>query len=278
MTLSLKKFDITTIASDSVCVFIGKRRTGKTYLCKDLLYYNRDIPVCTVISGTEVASPFYSKFMPSMFIHNEYTPELIQTVLDRQKIIKHKMEKAKAKGNDLNIDSRTILILDDCLFDNKWVKDTNIRCIFMNGRHYNLFFLITMQFPLGIPPSLRTNIDYVFILRENNINNRKRIYENYASMFPTFEMFCTVMDQCTENFECLVVQINASSNKLQDQVFWYKAESHEDFKIGAKEFWDAHNAQAQDQSDDEEDKFDISHYQKKNKCKVTVKKNSKHRK
>jgi len=37
--------------------------------------------------------------------------------------------------------------------------------------------VITMQYPLGIPPNLRTNIDYVFILREPYISNRRRIYD-----------------------------------------------------------------------------------------------------
>ena len=55
-----------------------------------------------------------------------------------------------------------------------------------------------MQYPLGIPPALRTNVDYVFILRENIMSNRKRIYENYASMFATFEAFCSVLDSCTK--------------------------------------------------------------------------------
>ena len=44
-------------------------------------------------------------------------------------------------------------------------------------------------------------------------------------MFPTFESFAQVMDQCTENYECLVINNNAKSNKLQDQIFWYKAET-----------------------------------------------------
>ena len=57
-------------------------------------------------------------------------------------------------------------------------------------------------------------------------------------MFPTFESFCQVMDQCTENYECLVIHNNAKSNKLTDQVFWYKASPHADFKLGSKEFWD----------------------------------------
>ena len=57
----------------------------------------------------------------------------------------------------------------------------------MNGRHWHILFIITMQYPLGIPPNLRTNIDYVFILRENIVSNRKRIYDNYAGMFPTLK-------------------------------------------------------------------------------------------
>ena len=101
-----------------------------------------------------------------------------------------------------------------------------MRLLFMNGRHWKIMLIITMQYPLGIPPNLRTNIDYVFILREPYIANRKRIWENYAGMFPTFESFCQVMDQCTENYECLVVSNNAKSNKLEDQIFWYKATGH----------------------------------------------------
>ena len=78
-------------------------------------------------------------------------------------------------------------------------------------------------------------------------------------------MFCTVMDQCTENFECLVIQINTDSNRLQDQVFWYKAAKHDNYKMGAKEFWDAHYAAMEAHKDDEEDDemFDASQYVKK---------------
>lgn len=101
-------------------------------------------------------------------------------------------------------------------------RDKMMRLLFMNGRHWKIMLIITMQYPLGIPPSLRTNIDYVFILREPYIANRRRIFDNYAGMFPTFESFCQVMDQCTENYECLVINNNAKSNKLQDQVFGTK--------------------------------------------------------
>ena len=60
-------------------------------------------------------------------------------------------------------------------------------------------------------------------------------------MFPSFEIFCQVMDQCTEDYECLVIHNNAKSNKLEDQVYWYKADPHENFQIGARQFWDHHS-------------------------------------
>ena len=170
-----------------------------------------------------------------------------------------------------NIDPRAFVILDDCLFDDKWTRDKVMRLLFMNGRHWKIMLVITMQYPLGVPPNLRTNIDYVFILREPYINNRKRIYENYAGMFPTFESFCQVMDQCTENYECLVINNSSRSNKLQDQIFWYKAEPHSNFKLGSKEFWDISKDL---NSDDEDEMYDPNAATKRNHGpKINVKKN-----
>ena len=51
---------------------IGKRGTGKSSLVKDLLYYHQTIPIASVISATEHANKFYSTFVPSIFIHDEY--------------------------------------------------------------------------------------------------------------------------------------------------------------------------------------------------------------
>lgn len=232
MEIQLRKFDMNQIKDDKVVVLIGKRETGKSFLCKDLLHHHKDIPCGQVISATESANSYYGKMVPPLFIHDEYTPAIIANVLKRQRMMIDKI------NSNANIDPRLFLLLDDCIYDQSWVKDKNVRSLFMNGRHFKILFIITMQYALGIPPNLRTNVDFVFILRENFVNNRKRLYDHYAGMFPSFEMFCQVMDQCTENFECLVINNNAKSNKLEDQVFWYKADPHEDFRLGAQEYWD----------------------------------------
>jgi len=236
-----------------VIVLIGRRDTGKSFLVKDLLYHHQDIPIGTVISGTEAGNGFYAKMVPKLFIHDEYNTAIIENILKRQKMVIKQINKEVAAYGKSNIDGRAFVILDDCLYDNSWARDKLMRLLFMNGRHWKIMLVITMQYPLGVPPNLRTNIDYTFILREPYINNRKRIYENYAGMFPTFESFCQVMDQCTENYECLVIANNAKSNKLDDQIFWYKADGHRDFKLGSKEFWEMSKDLG---SDDEEEMFD----------------------
>ena len=258
MTLELKRFDMKRIRFDPnenagpVIVLIGRRDTGKSFLVRDLIFYHQDIPIGTVISGTEAGNGFYGKHVPKLFIHEEYNTAIIENILKRQRQVLKTIKKENEVGRS-NIDPRAFVILDDCLYDNSWAKDKMMRLLFMNGRHWKIMLIITMQYPLGIPPNLRTNIDYVFILREPYIANRKRIFENYAGMFPTFESFAQVMDQCTENYECLVVDNNAKSNKLHDQIFWYKADNHKDFKLGSKEFWDLSKGI---NSDDEDEQYD----------------------
>jgi len=248
MNFTLGKFNMEMITErcdiDSrkspMMVVIGKKDTGKSFLVRDILFQTqRHFPVGTVISATEVANEFFQHMVPSKFIHDKYKPEIVQNVIKRQATIKSKRNQDKtSRGGSSNIDPRAFLILDDCLYDAKaWINEESTRFVFMNGRHIDLMTIITMQYPLGITPNLRTNVDFVFILRENILGNRRRIYENYAGMFPTFEMFCTFMDQCTENYECLVICNNVSSNRLEDQVFWYKASDHPPFKLCDQSLW-----------------------------------------
>ena len=277
MTLDLKKLDMKNISfapdenKGPVIVLIGRRDTGKSFLVRDLLYYHQDIPIGTVISGTEAGNGFFSAHVPKLFIHDEYNTAIIENILKRQKTVLKQIKKELEAYKRTNIDPRAFVILDDCLYDNKWTKDKMMRLLFMNGRHWKIMLIITMQYPLGIPPNLRTNIDYVFILREPYIANRRRIWENYAGMFPTFESFCQVMDQCTENFECLVINNNSKSNKLQDQIFWYKAQNHGNFKLGSKEFWEISKDL---NSDDEDEAYDPGSVQKRGGGpKISVRKN-----
>ena len=271
--LNLKKFDMAKIGKGAIVAMIGRRGQGKSFLVKDLLFYKRDMPIGTVISASESSNRFYSDMMPSLFIHEAFSPEIVANLVKRQKIVTKKMKQQMQMYGKSNIDPYAFLILDDLMYDAPtWIKDINIKDIFMNGRHCNLMFLVTMQFSLGIPPAFRSNIDYVFILRENYINNRKRLYEHYAGMFPSFEIFCQVMNQCTENYECLVIDNTSTSNRIEDCVYWYKGDAHPPFKLGAPEFWQYHNNNYAEGADNDDDAIDINDIKKKNMIAVSVNK------
>lgn len=246
MKLELKKFDPSKIAQDSVIAFIGKRNTGKSVAMKSILAHHKNIPIGTVISPTEKANGFFEHFIPRLLIHDEPDIKIVRNFVDRQmKITEERKKEIKKTGNS-NIDNRAFLILDDCLYDKKWINDTSIRCVFLNGRHLKIFYLISLQFSLGLPPILRNNIDYVFIFRNNIMREKQKIYDNYAGMFPSFEAFCQVMNQTTENYECMVIDNKVQSNKLEDQVFWYKAKQT-DFKMCSNDLWELQRLEDQRQ-------------------------------
>ena len=100
--------------------------------------------------------------------------------------------------------------------------------------------MLTMQYCMDLTPDLRANVDYVFILRENIVQNREKLYRSFFGIFPTFDMFNQVMNSCTENYECLVLDNTSKSNKIEDCVFWYKASLHKNFRIGSPQLWSYH--------------------------------------
>lgn len=261
--IDIHPFDMKKIKKDSIITLIGKRMTGKSFLVKDILYHKRDIPLGMVVSRTDHLTHFYDKFVPGMFIYPRYDPETIDKLFKRQE---------KANREEWK-NPYAFLLFDDCLSDAKnWSKDERIKEIFFNGRHYKLLFILTMQSPMGIPPDLRTNIDFTFILKNNNSNDREKIYKNYAGVFPTREIFDRVLDSCTEDHHCLVIDNTTHSNKLEDQVFIYKAANHEDFRICSDQAWKANSQKYSRRNTEDPDSPNRREFITKNKKKLVINK------
>mgnify|MGYP000014431427 CR=1 FL=1 len=100
MKLELKKFDPNKIKNDSVVVFIGKRNTGKSYCMKDILSYNRDIPVGVVVSPTEKANGYFEKFIPKMLIYDELDEKLVKF---KSELIKDQKKRLEDKSINCEI-------------------------------------------------------------------------------------------------------------------------------------------------------------------------------
>ena len=85
MNLQLRKFKPENMADDKVCVFIGKRNTGKSTLVTDILYHKKHLPAGIVLSATEEGNHYYQQYIPDLFIYGDYDRAAIDRVLERQR-------------------------------------------------------------------------------------------------------------------------------------------------------------------------------------------------
>lgn len=249
--ITIRKFDPTTMSDERVCMVVGKRNTGKSVLAKDLLFYKKHIPAGMVMSGTEEGNGYYSSWVPDCFIYNEWDKAAIEKLIKRQRALAKRAPRGRRPPN-------VFLVLDDCMYDKKIMRDKIMRQLFMNGRHWGIFVLVTAQYVSDSgPPEIRSNCDYIFVMKENIQQNRERLWKMYFGIFPTLQSFSEALTACTDNYQCLVLDnTNAKSNRIEDCVFWYKAKQRDDFRMGSPLLWHFHSKHYNPNYDDEEDKDD----------------------
>jgi hypothetical protein len=239
-SLKIREFSLNWMCTNPSICMIAKRGSGKSWVVRSILKHFRDIPGGVIISPTDKMSGFYNKFFPDVYIHHEYQSDILKRMFFRQtKLIETSKEKIK-KGK--KVDPRAILVMDDCLSSKgAWMKDDFIREIFMNGRHFFIMYILTMQFPLGITPELRSNFDYIFLLADDFISNQKRLYDHYAGMFPNFDSFRQVFINLTGDFGSMVIVNRGNRSHILDKVFWFKSDNEEISSIGCKQFQKFHS-------------------------------------
>lgn len=234
------KFDMGITAPHTTMVFVGKRKSGKSMLVLDWLYHHLDIPVVVVLSPTDCYTNTFSPHVPGIFIHNKINSDILKEIWARQDHLVRKIESGDPAYQ--HVDPRMVLILDDCLADSdKWVNDETIKGIFFNGRHLKITLIITMQDPMGIPPRLRTNVEYAFLCRDPRVTNQDKIWQHYAGVFPNKKKFRNIMNKMTQNYQCMVIDSTSISYQVEDCVFWYKANLQQPgfatFKTCCPKYW-----------------------------------------
>jgi hypothetical protein len=239
--LVIKKFVLDMMADSPAIMLVAKRRSGKSWVCRDILRHFNDIPVGMIIAKSEKKAdePFYSEFFPDSFIFYEYNEKILKNLFYRQEQMIEKSKEKKEKG--IIIDPRAIFLMDDCLSDKgTWAKDPLIYELMFNGRHYKILFMLTMQSPLGISPELRSNFDYFFLLATDIENHMKKLYENYAGMFRNVGEFRTVFKQLTVDHQSMVIANTSADRPFQEKVYWYKASNNKIDMVGCKQFKNYH--------------------------------------
>lgn len=243
IAITLREFKLKWILSDSIVVLVGRRRSGKSWLIRQIVHMlsERGMPYGKIYSGTEHCNPFFRNFFPSLFIESTFSEE------DLEKIILSQKKKVRRAAKKYNVDdgrcleNNMLLVFDDMVSqDNIWKKSPNFKKLFVEGRHYNIIFILALQGVLGIPPTQRDNIDYAFLFANDGQNLRK-LWENYAGVIESFDMFKKIFYHCTRDKGCMVINKTSTSDDLTDKVFFYKASDPGRFRFGNRSFWRLHD-------------------------------------
>jgi hypothetical protein len=212
MAIRIKKFDPSTIKEARITFLLGKRHTGKSVLMKDLLYHMPRPDYVVAMAPTEDTLRMYREILPECCIFDHFSQDKLDRIVSLQRELVTRGRK------------RTVLIiLDDCLYQKGVLKSTAMRSIFFNGRHDNISLICAAQYMMDVDVSLRTNIDYIFTMRENILANRQKLHKYYFGQFGKFDDFDKVMSACTQDYRALVLDGTMSSTEATDCVLWYKA-------------------------------------------------------
>jgi len=172
--LPLQPLDIEKdILDDSTLLFIGRRRSGKTWAARHVLYCLKNrFPCGLVITGTKL-NGFWNNYIPKEFIHDlTKLNEVLDRVFARQRFLLSKPE--------LGIDPRIFLILDDVLGEKMKVRySKQLLKMFTDGRHFKIFIAVTTQDPRGVPPDLRECTDIAFIFRQFQQTRKEAVCNDF---------------------------------------------------------------------------------------------------
>lgn len=232
---NIRKFKMSSCKPNRVFLIIGKRGSGKSLLLLDALHKTSNLlDFALAMTSTVPTQKQLSKHIAPQYVRmGGYNHDVAEKFLQVAKAL----VKNKARRRNM------ALILDDCIGgDNgKFLKGSTISDLVLNGRHFHSSLYITTQYLMTIPPAIRSNSDYVFVLAESSRVVRKKIWETFFGMISTFNEFEKFFSVATQHYSALVVDTTRSSNKIEDCVFWYKANVESipvDFKIGRKCFED----------------------------------------
>lgn len=256
----LHEFDPSTVGDNRICLFIGPRGTGKSTAMRAMLFEKQDIPSGMCMSETEESNRFWQKSIPTTYIYPEYDPEAVRLMIKRQRQ-KHR------RAHDPSTLDPVFWVAEDVMGSGELSKCKHARRVFVNGRQWNVFALLALQYVTDLPPKFRGNVDFVFAFRPFSNTDREKLFEYFFSgAFDEWHDFRQTLKQTTENHECLVLNNTVNSNALEQKVFYWKAPLVEEFQAGDQQYWDFHFANYKDtaewDSEEEDPRVGVGNHRK----------------
>jgi GTPase SAR1 family protein len=236
---TIRKFNLENICNQPRCiVLLGQRNRGKSTLVREILTHinNAKVPRYVVFAKTEPATGAYTEYgIPTSYIWTEWNKDALIAIYDAQ-IALQKLKQQKKLPDDME-DTRLVLVVDDFGYDKMVWQAPIWQEIFMNGRHHNIYVIVVLQYAMMIPPSLRSQIDVLFMLNERIKKNIRAINEHFISMLSLQELE-SMIATVTQDYRAIVYDNTKTNPDIDSILFFLKARPNLREQIGNQMYRD----------------------------------------
>jgi hypothetical protein len=202
----LEEFNLNQLKSHPSILIVGKDNFEKKCLMKDIIFHYKDIILSgVIIAPNDDMNNFYKTHFPDLFIYRELRDTPGKIIANQL----HLMKNEKSNKNDLS----TMCIMDSCL-----LKDDNIEKMIFFGRHYQLTYILAVTNLSDLPLHFRFNFDYIFLLKDDSVTNKNKLWTNFGSTY-SFNEFENIFDAITKNCSSIVID-NRSESEMK--MYWFK--------------------------------------------------------
>jgi len=231
-------------------LLVGKRFSGKSYTSVSVAD-KFQVPRWAAWCGTKDTEDFWAeKFESSASVKGP--DEAGKSYLI--KLIRYQQRKGRLYKKVLKLpfpSEYTIgMIFDDVTSKRKFRRGEILEDLFSNGRHYHAVIIISCQYLKQLPPAVRLNTDYLFMMH-NTKRTIKVLYEDYVEEPDEFNMFLDLMRSVTgqrndtgeDMFNSLVYDNVVKTSRLDEMFKVYRNEGADiidNMKLG-DEAWRTYN-------------------------------------
>ena len=227
-------------------LLVGKRFSGKSYTGVSVAS-KFDVPRWAAWCGTKDTEDFWAeKFESNATVKGPdeegktYLLKIIRYQQRKVRLYKKVLKQPFPKQFTIG------LIFDDVTSKRQFRKGEILEDLFSNGRHYNAVILISAQYLKQLPPAVRLNTDYMFMMH-NTKRTIKVLYEDYVEEPDEFTMFLDLIryvtgqkdDQGKDMYNALVYDNVKKTSKLDEIFTVYRNENEkylDSVKLGDKEW------------------------------------------
>ena len=194
-----------TIRTPNLSLFLGRRNTGKStlmiHLLRTLAKAQKFAWVC-VYSSTSFTGQ-WAAIVGESNVEAVFDTEELEAILESQASIRSRGGKNEG-----------LVILDDCLGSVSFQNDLWTR-IASSGRHYGLTFWVSAQHLFKLPPVVRSNADYTYILGVQPDRVVKALHEEGGGLGLDLPAFRERVAAAVRDYGALVVDSHDQAHPLR---------------------------------------------------------------